>query len=314
MKIFIEYDPQNLSGKGKFLGRLVKQWEKMGIKYSDKQEGCDARLSLTRFRTKSKLPTVIRIDGSHNEINPIGARDKKRLLNSLKWKNKKTADSINKSKAVIWQSDFSRKMGHSFLKIKPKNEYVIFNGDDPNNYLERKPENIVVMSANWKNRKHKRLKEMLEIAGNVKELSFHVLGPFDGNYNIPDNVVTHGLVDQNKIREILSKSLLMLNICYSDWCPNAVVEALVAGVPVICTANHGVSEIVKNSGIVVDIDEPISKKHFMRAINKPIKNIQPVYDAIKEIMNGKTFEKPCHLYIDKIAEKYANVFRQILKK
>ena len=320
MKIFIEYSLSDDSGKGKFIQRLTKQWDKTGIKYSDKPAGCDCRLTLTRYRTKSKLPTVIRIDGAHNEIQSLKGKDKNRLRNSMKWKNELTAKSINKSKAVIWQSDFCRRMGHAVFKVKPKREYVIFNGDDPTDYLPWTPGKNVIMSAHWKNRPHKRLKEMLEVAENFTkkhpDVIFHVLGGVEIKYEQNHNIQFHGRLTQEQMKKVFATATCMLNICYADWCPNAVVEALVAGMPVICTANQGVSEIVKDSGIIVDIDDPIPSKHFKRAMNKPIRDIQPVYKALEILFNPDTtvkFVKPEHLYIEKVAKQYAEVFREILR-
>jgi glycosyltransferase involved in cell wall biosynthesis len=115
------------------------------------------------------------------------------------------------------------------------------------------------------------------------------------------------------MKEIFATAGCMLNICYADWCPNAVVEALVAGIPVICTKGHGVSEIVKDSGIIVDIDHTIDKKHFFRATNKPIKNIQPVYDALDKVLfTDLTFPKPEHLYIQNVARQYYEAIKESL--
>ena len=39
-----------------------------------------------------------------------------------------------------------------------------------------------------------------------------------------------------------------------DWCPNAVVEALAAGVPVICSNHGGGAELVRDRGCVLALD------------------------------------------------------------
>ena len=318
MKTYIEYDVANESGKGRFLNRLTQQWDKTGVKWSAKQDGCSARLAVTRFRTESKLPTAIRIDGSHNEIIIPKGADKQRLLKSMKWKNEHCASCINRSEAVIWQSEFCKRMGHAIWKIKPSREYVIFNGDDPANWLPRNPQKRIVLSAHWKNRPHKRLREMAEIANKYTaehpEVMFDVLGDVIGEAVHGPNIIYHGRVGLDVMKKVYSEAAAMLNICYADWCPNAVVEALVAGMPVICTANHGVSEIVGRSGIVVDIDEPIPKDHFTRAMNKAIRDTKPVYDALDKILYGGAVFPPAeHLHISRVAEQYAGVFRDISK-
>ena len=317
MKIYVEYDVTNQSGKGQFLNRLTKQWDKTGVKWSSEQAGCSARLAVTRHRTESKLPTAIRIDGSHNEITIPNGADKKRLIKSMEWKNAHTAKNINTDAATIWQSEFCKRMGHAIWGVKPKSEYVIFNGADPADYLPRTPKKEVVLSAHWKRRPHKRLKEMYDIAvaytAQHPDVVFHVYGNVLDAFPAHENILFHGRVGPDKLKEAFSTAGCMLNICYADWCPNAVVEALVAGVPVICTANQGVSEIVKDSGIIVDIDEPIPQKHFVRAMNKPIRDIKPVYEALDKILyGGATFPPAEHLYIETVAKQYEGVFHDIL--
>ena len=320
MKIYIEYDLANESGKGKFLARLTKEWSRTGeVKYSSKPNGCDARLCLTRFRTKSKLPTVLRIDGAHNEA--AKGKKKRRVEASLRWKNKETGNSIKGSKAVIYQSDYCRKMGHAIFGAKAKREYVIFNGADPAEFKQREvgTKNVIMM-AYWKNRPHKRLAEMVAVARQYTEIDpearFYVLGETECPPIAPKNLTYCGHLNRDQIAEHLSKAACMLNISYADWCPNAVVEALVAGVPVICTKGHGVSEIVNQSGIVLDIDDipPANPKNFKRATNPQIKDFAPVYGAIKEILEGgKVFPVPEHLHISRIAKQYAEVFRAVVK-
>ena len=307
MKVFVEYDFKNESGKGKFCSRLRAEWDRTGVEYSDTAKGCDVRLSFIKFRTECKLPTVLRLDGSHNELH---MNEKKQA-----WKNRLCSGFIKKSKAVIWQSEFCRKMGHVVFADRPRKEYVIFNGADPAEFLPWNPGKNVLLSAYWKERPHKRLAEMLDVAriytARHPDVFFHVLGDAKDTIKSP-NIIFHGYLSTEKMKQVFSKCACMLNICYADWCPNAVVEALVAGMPVICTAGHGVSEIVRNSGIVVDIDDPIDKKHFYRAMNKPIRDIQPVYDALDAIfIEKRQFPKPEHLYIGKIARKYYEVCKEV---
>ena len=321
MKVYIEYDLANTSGKGKFLSRLTREWDKIGIKYSDNQKGCDVRLAITRYRTKSKLPTAIRIDGAHAmmPINEINGSKRKKVAESTKWKNKHTTECINKAKVVIWQSEFCKKAGHSFWKIKPKKEYVIFNGASKDEFLPRAPEKRIVMSAYWKKRPHKRLNEMLEIALDYVEshtdVYFDVLGDIEIAVPSHKNIVYHGYTNHKGMAQVFAKAAGMLNLCYSDWCPNAVVEALVAGVPVICTANHGASEIVGDSGIVLDVGDDVINNRMPTQAQIPIKNKEPIYNALDTVLKGKsTFSEPEHLDISKIALKYAGVLSAIKER
>jgi len=319
MKIFIEYDLNNESGKGKFIQRLTKEWDKIGVEYSDKPDGCDVRLAITRYRTDWKGKTVIRIDGAHAEFNANNAKDAKKETKKLAWKNSLTAKDIKHSDAVIWQSEFCKRMGHIVFGVKPKKEYVIFNGDNPENYkkiIKNDGKKRVVISARWKNRLHKRLKEMLEIANEYlkahSDVLFHIIGENDVKYEKHPNIIMHGQIGKEDITRILCESDCMLNLAYFDWCPNAVVEALVAGVPVICCSGSGVAEIVKGSGIILDLDKPIPTD-LCRACFPPKFEYVPVYNALDSILYGqKEFALPEHLYIGKIARQYLSVFEGVL--
>jgi len=322
MKIFIEYDLKNESGKGKFIQRLTKQWDKMGVEYSDTESGCDVRFAITRYRTKSKLPTVIRIDGAHAEFNVDSIKNKserKKTLKNLAWKNSITASDISRSEAVIWQSEFCRMMGKHIFKKNAKREYVIFNGDNPDDY-KRNPQNDgfkrVIMSARWKHRKHKRLKEMLQIANMYlkknDKVMFYIAGDNDVKYEKHNNIVMLGHLGMETLKDLLCKCDCMLNIAYFDWCPNAVVEALVAGLPVICSNQGGVPEIVKDSGVILQLDNEIPT-NLERATNPPEIKLEPVVDAFDEVLYGnKKFSKAEHLYIEFIARQYTDVFKDVL--
>jgi len=314
MKVYIEYDLKNQSGKGKFIQRLTREWDKTGVKYSDHPDGCTVRLAITRFRTKSKLPTVLRIDGSHNEFNLEYAKyklSKKEAKKKLAWKNRMVAENIKKSKAVIWQSEFCKREGRKTFGVKPRKDYVVFNGADPADYGARSGgSRKVLMMAKWAYRPHKRLKEMVAIAREYKTAEFHIYGTNDfGDIGVPW-IINHGQTEESDLRKALPTFDCMLNLAYYDWCPNAVVEALVAGVPVICANGTGVEEIVKDSGICVNIDtEP---HDIVRRIHPPPFDPAPVCKALDEVMApGKVFPPASHLYIADIAKKYAEIMEAV---
>lgn len=318
MKIFIEYDTKNQSGKGKFLGRLTRQWDKTGVAWSENPKGCNVRLAITRFRTKSSLPTVIRIDGSHHDTNEKLVRysdlSKKEIYKKMRWKNRMTAGNIRKSWAVIWQSDFCRAVGERVFEVKGKRGYVIFNGADPADYGQRTKNKNIVMSARWKDRPHKRLHEMVKICGRYieshPEVRATVLGDVWGNRASYPGVEYLGHCDEEKMKNIFMNSAVMLNLAYFDWCPNAVVEALVSGLPVICSAGTGVAEIVGRSGVVLKLDDPV-KWTVKRAQVPPVFDENPVYAALDKVLYGQEdFAKPEHLYIETIAEKYYAVLKE----
>jgi hypothetical protein len=163
MKIYSEYAP-NISGKGKFLSRLFPELRKLGAEILSTPDGADVKLALTRIRTthKQDLPTVLRMDGIH-------------LVDNKKnrWNNKRVKKSIKKADYVVYQSRFAKRMIEGILKVKPKGDCVIYNGAKKPDYPVSTGLPIdVIMVARWANRRHKRLKEMLNIAEALPNLKW----------------------------------------------------------------------------------------------------------------------------------------------
>ena len=321
MRVFIEHRMDE-SGKAKFLKRATREWDKMGVGWSTDPSGCDIRLAMTRFRSKSKLPTVIRIDGAHQPLVSGSDYKSKRVKDSIAWKNKQTAKSIKKSSAVIYQSDFCKRMGNRVFGVKHNNEHVIFNGAHSNEFklpeIVSKEYKNIILSAKWKGRPHKRLREMVEIANKYcetrEDVKFRIAGDMDIKLETHERVAVLGDLDSDKLNGFICTSDCMLNLAYYDWCPNAVVECLVAGKPVICSNGTGVAEIVKDSGVVLNLDTH-DLKTLKRAAKPPRIDYQPVYDALDNVLfGGASFPFPDHLHIETVAKQYMEVFENVLRK
>lgn len=288
MKIFFEYEP-NESGKGKMLGRLIPELENLGAKISFTPEGCDVKLALTRIRKKhkEKMPVVLRMDGIHLED-----------TEKNRWNNKRVRKSIKKADTVIYQSKFAKKVIEEKLKVNPKSQYVIYNGANPKDY---KPQQLkmcdVIMVARWANRKQKKLKWMLEIAQRMPHLRFMVCGEISHKVPKAKNITYVGKIDEKYLGRLLTSSRCMLNLASYDWCPNAVVEAIVAGLPVIGYDNSGVGELIDGSG-------GYTLPFYASQID--------IFDAINHCVENRiTTHKPS-LYIENIAKQYYQAFEETL--
>lgn len=299
MRIYCDYNLNAESGKTKFLNRLQKEWDRTGVSWSYDPDGCDVRLCVSRPRTNIDMPSVVRIDGN------------------LTTHKHEISHAVRNFDLVIWQSEFCRKMGRQIFGI-PKKECVVFNGASPDEFDARRPDGVsIVMSAKWKTRENKRLKRMLDLAveylGLHSELRFRVLGNIVVNVPRHPRIKYYGEVSNSKVKEIYSKSSCMLNLAWYDWCPNAVVEALVAGLPVICSGGTGVGEVVGDSGIVLDLDAPIERAEQLEE-HPPKINYQKVFDALDRVMYGKEkFPKAEHLNIQKIAIEYKEALNGVTK-
>ena len=125
-----------------------------------------------------------------------------------------------------------------------------------------------------------------------------------------DKIFMLGHLPENILRSYLASSTVMLYLAYYDWCPNAVVESLVAGTPVICSNNSGVAEIVGNDGgVVLPLDTELAPKDLYK--NPPSFEHGIVLETLDIIGNNRV-DKP-ELHICNTAIKYKLAFEDVLK-
>jgi glycosyltransferase involved in cell wall biosynthesis len=242
MKIFVDYE-MNESGKGKFLSRLIPALGAIGIELSFSQKGCDLALGISRWRTKPRMRRVLRVDGIY-----MDGEDKRD-----RWVNDQVCKAIKKSDAVIFQSRYARETVIKNLRPKIKKDYVIYNGADPGDYSEAIETGYtlnVIASAKWCNRhglrKSKGLKQtlakLLEFSG--PSVGLFVAGDVPIRYRC-EGIHFLGRLPEIELRKWLAASDKMVYMAKRDWCPNAVVEAIVAGCEIICSPEcRAVQELV----------------------------------------------------------------------
>ncbi len=287
MKLFLDYK-LNESGKSKFLKRLIPSLSSLDVSVHYKEKGCDVALGISRWRTKIKIPKVIRVDGVHLKRN-----DKN------DWKNERIRKGIKKADAVIYQSEYARRECEKKFMVKKEKTFVIFNGANPADYQAKLTTRInVISSAKWCHRngwrKHKKLKTVIRVAKLMPDVNFFVAGRLHEDLKSTNNLTFLGYLKDEVLRKYLSSAEVMFYPAKYDWNPNAMVEALCAGCPGVVTSGHGGTELVEScGGIVADtVDDMIA------AIGLLLK--EPV------LVN----KNPIH--IENTALKYKEVFESVL--
>lgn len=309
MKLAIQYK-RDSTGKSKFIQRLIPALEKLGVIIVDKHP--DITLGMQYWKEKPKGRSIIRVDGVHIE------KDEK-----YNWRRGLIKKAIKKSDGVIFQSIFAYDMLTRILKVRGKKEFVIYNGANPDDYKAipvKSPykKNVIISGryATGRARPHKRVNEMLRIAEHYTSEHKNVCFWFCGKrreMSLSPQILFTGDLPEKDIRRHLVMADVMLNISYWDWCPNSVVESLVAGTPVICGNHGGVPEIVKHCGMILPIDQVPLKPKLQKNIPPEI-NDAPVEDALDSILASSM--KPVkaeHLYIDTIAKQYKSAFEDVLR-
>ena len=288
------------SGKGKFLLRLARCMSDLGVDIVKKKADIHVILSGEDIDKKAKI-NVVRVDGLILNIDQ-----------NYKYKNHNLVKSMKRADAIIYQTEFCHIAYRKFLGIK-KEYAIINNGADPNEFLPRNVQNFFLANCKW--RPHKRLKEIVKCfliaLDNGLDSDLIVTGEADYVKKHP-RIKYVGWQGIDQLRIYLSEAIASLHLTWLDWCPNSMVEAVVAGCPVIYTDSGGHHEIGKNAGISI----PDVQWNF-----KPCKLYRPpdidsglVVEAMLKTKKEKTVILKQELHIENIAKRYMKYFSYLLEK
>ena len=289
------------SGKDKFLIRLAAAMKNLGVEIDNKKPDVYLRLSGSEPNKKAKV-NVLRLDGLWFNT------DQK-----YKNKNKGIKNAIKKSDALIYQGVFCRDAYRKFLGVK-KDEYkIISNGADPNEFYERKPENFFLASCRW--RPHKRLKDITKsfLSALKKGLDSDLIVAGEANYKVEHERIKYvGWQDINQLKKLLSKAIASIHLTWLDWCPNAMVEAIVSGCPIIYSNSGGHTELATDNGIGIK-DKAWGFK-ACKLYSPPKIDRKEIANALIEIKNNPIKANGDYLHIKNIANKYIDYFEELVNK
>lgn len=313
MKIFTE----NYNRHVTFM-RMAPYWKKMGHKVvSDSLRECDVQLGNVRFEVESNLPKCLRLDGVYYDTD-TDYMSRNATMNT----SHSTAD------ALIYQSDYSMRLVQKYLKTRKSSSIyeVIYNGIDKGWCGEPEGHNNINIVILCKWRRHKRLKEkidlFLEFNKEYNDSRLHVLGLLHDHLPIKNkNITYYGMVNRDKVASVLRMSDFSLHLSKRDSCPNSVVEAISAGLPVITTNNcGGATEMCRliPGCIIVDGDGDYDNDYSPCAYYKDPWNALPsdvfsgILSAMKKLAEEKTrVELPEVLTAQYMAEQYIKVLEAI---
>lgn len=122
------------------------------------------------------------------------------------------------------------------------------------------------------------------------------------------------------VSDVLQKADAYLSFSYRDSCPNAVVESMAHGLPVVGLASGGVPDIVGHAGKLLAVDdfaEGFFSAHRFECDFPPI-DFEEMHQALQEVRAHRDeyrkrvkerFEQQLNMSL--VAEKYAAVLRQL---
>lgn len=226
MKIFLDCNWKHI-----MIRRMEPIWNKMGYFLSDSSKGCDVQLSVIKINQQVGLPIVLRLDGVYYDLDT----DYREL-------NRGISRAHSAADAVIYQSEYGKRLCEEHLYPRKKGAtYNII----PNGIKKGWAEKVecdcrmnIVVAAKW--RRHKRLKEIIELfldfSGGVSDVYLHIIGDLcENKVKKHPKIVYYGELTYGEMIEVYSIADLHIHLSKRDNCPNTVIEAMGAGVPVITT-------------------------------------------------------------------------------
>jgi glycosyltransferase involved in cell wall biosynthesis len=262
----------------------------------------DIELAVIRILHKHNRPKILRVDGCYYTEGQHRSANKE-LINAMR--------SVDH---VVFQSYFSKKMCYNILGMKPRSRSIIRNGIDfsyiddvaPNPDIKS---NSFVACSMWRDSKRpiSMIKGFLE-AG-VK-IDFYIIG--DGVdrawHKKHRNIHVLGKKSEQESIAIMKRCKWMIHLCYIDSCPNVVVEGLSCGLSVLCTNLGGTKELVKDNGVVLEVDKWNGKPQKPRRLD----SLSPgaVAAGIHVLLKKKIEPRSDELNMKRVAEQYAELIRR----
>jgi glycosyltransferase involved in cell wall biosynthesis len=316
--VYPKYIDRGKTGKGRFMCRLVQAWHDMGIQTTDdKDAAADIAIHVSRVHSTSKArkhvlrasPACIDTNMDYNGINHEKAHATKLV------------------DAIVYQSANARDIYHKLVYKTDKPETVIYNGADPNYYAVFPPPyesnfkfNFLASTRVWT--KQKRLKDIIKsfLLADIPDALLMVngdVGDIGDKYNDLDNVMFFGPVNDDvlaRMYKLVAATGAYIHGVWVDACPNSMVEAQVAGCPVICTDQGGAHEILRYGTPIRDVPfnyKPVNLNNPPH-INREAMAKAMRYYAFKEGDIDAVYIQPDDLYIQNVAKQYINFFEKVL--
>lgn len=124
-----------------------------------------------------------------------------------------------------------------------------------------------------------------------------------------------------EILQALNQAHCYISFSYRDACPNAIVEAMAHGLPVLSISSGGIPEIVGNAGYLIPIDDS-NESYFSDhrfGMDFPEIDFTAAAAGLEDILNNiSAYQKLVQkrfadeLDIQLVAEKYRQVIKQLI--
>jgi glycosyltransferase involved in cell wall biosynthesis len=227
-----------------------------------------------------------------------------------------------KADAIVYQSQFSKVMCHRYLG-NPKSsaiQRIIYNGADNNLFSPEGPVNkfgfkyMVLANSRW--RPHKRLKTIVNgfLELNRDDTVLVILGEVEEKV-FRNNIIYTGWIETKDLPTYYRSADITIFLSWIDWCPNVVVESLVVGTSVICSNIGGTPELVKDSGVVLNVD-PLYDLNPVDLYSPPEISPKVIAEAIELLLQNpeRLTKRPRKdLFMETCGKEYLELFKELLE-
>ncbi len=328
MKIFLPFKIKDIGGTATFARKFSDAIKENGVEVSSKFSldfdtlfiiaDCSLWYPIITKILGKKI--VQRLDGVYHPATPAG---KWYPLYNLKMQiiHNFLADT------VIYQSEFSKLSCKTFLgKTHAKQTVIIYNGVDTNKIPTK-----TVLPANEaptklltfaKFRRHDQIEPIIESVKllDPEKFTLDIYGSYTENLNyLFENLPAHIRFQGKKSNEELLQVLHQYDIfLFSDQsaCPNSVLEAMAAGLPVVAFNRGSIPELIKPgyNGEIADIKEkscqfkdafPFNAKNYRNFSEKILKVTTDIFSYSK---NSKDITV-INFNLQRLITAYANLMQ-----
>lgn len=250
------------------------------------------------------------------------------------WNNKPIAKAIDKSDHAIFQSKFAYKLLNRVLRLESrklvKQGYsIIYNGIDLDYIDDIEPDKSIIPGsfltcARWDPNK----RPLSTIKGFIKAKTgrhLYIIGGVGvegkgknlGTKYGKKSEYIHFLGEKTnrEVISIMKACDYQIHLSFIDICPNIILEGLSCGLNVLCTNLGGTRELVRNDGVVLEVDKFWKTKYLKKRI-EDLDNLRSevVAGGIKKLLQNKTKPDVSAFDIKLVAKKYAKLIKKYGRK
>ena len=143
--------------------------------------------------------------------------------------------------------------------------------------------------------KTKGIYEILNVAKKLPQITFKLAGPIADEINEiekPENVIFLGPIENTKVKELLFQSDVFLFPSFTEGFANAMLEAMVSGLPIIATPVGANREMIEEKGgIIVEVGNSDSIYRAINLMEDPNLRLRMSEWNINKVKNEYTIEK-----------------------